>query len=260
MGLLAEEYYGSLRTSQHDCDCGSGADAVPREHEDRAPSTESPGLSPTQGDLVRVACARAIDEEARTRGDVPDGWRRWAQHRLTAKVDWRTVLAAQVRRALTTAAGAVDYSWSRPSRRSVPGVLLPSLRRPVPRIAVVVDTSGSVDDRMLSQALAEIDGALSSAGARRGDVTVLACDAAVYARQRVRAAAQVRLPGGGGTDMRVGIAAAVALRPAPDAVIVLTDGDTPWPDEPPRPALLVGLLRETQVPVPPWARVVHCHD
>jgi predicted metal-dependent peptidase len=259
-GLMAEEYFAGMRDLALSCDCGSGADAVAREHEDGAPSDASAGLSPTQAELVRVACAREIDEEARTRGNVPAGWQRWARDRLTSKVDWRSVLAAQVRRAIATTSGAVDYTWSRPSRRPARGVVLPSLRRPVPTIAVVVDTSASVDDSMLAQALAEIDGALSLAGARRGDVTVLSCDAAVHARQRVRSATQVRLPGGGGTDMRVGISAAAALRPRPDAVIVLTDGDTPWPAEKPRPALVVGLLRETSVPVPPWARVVLCHD
>ena len=259
-GLMAEEYFVGARELALDCDCGSGADAVEREHEDGAPGDASPGLSPTQSELVRVACAREIDEAARTRGNVPAGWQRWARERLTSKVDWRTVLAAQVRRALATTSGAVDYTWSRPSRRPARGVVLPSLRRPVPSVAVVVDTSASVGDTMLAQALAEIDGALSSAGARRGDVTVLSCDAAVHAQQRVRSATQVRLPGGGGTDMRVGIAAATALRPRPDAVIVLTDGDTPWPDAKPRAALVVGLLRETSVPVPPWARVVRCHD
>lgn len=105
---------------------------------------------------------------------------------------------------------------------------------------------------MLTQALAEIDGALTSAGARRGDVTVLSCDAAVAARQRVKAATQVRLAGGGGTDMRVGIAAALALRPRPDVVIVLTDGETPWPEERPRVELIVGLLHPTHVETPQW--------
>lgn len=259
-GLMAEEYYQRQVRTQRESDCGSGADGMERAHEDGPLSEESPGLSPTQSEMVRVTCAGEITEAARARGDIPDGWQRWAADQLTSKVDWRSVLSAQVRRAVATASGAVDYTWGRPSRRQVPGVLLPSLRRPVPTIAVVVDTSGSVSDDMLAQALAEIDSALSSSGARRGDVTVLSCDAAVAARQRVNAATQVRLKGGGGTDMRVGISAALALRPRPDVVIVLTDGETPWPDDRPRVALVVGLLGRTQVPAPEWARVVQCHD
>jgi predicted metal-dependent peptidase len=260
-GLLAEQYYRASLDRVIEVDCGSGADAHEREHEDGAPCDESPGLEPAQGEMVRVTCAREIQDAARTRGDVPASWQRWAEGRLTPKVDWRTVLAAQVRRALLTASGAVDYSWARPSRRPTPGVLLPSLRRPVPTIAVVVDTSGSVDDEQLAQALAEVDGALVAAGSRQRDVTVLSCDSAIAARQRVRSATQVRLAGGGGTDMRVGIRAALACRPRPDAVIVLTDGDTPWPAERLRgTVLVVGLLRPTCHPVPDWARVVQCHD
>jgi predicted metal-dependent peptidase len=259
-GLLAEQYFRSAPELASGCDCGSGVDGGERKHEDGPPSEDSPGLSPTQGEMVRVTCANEIAEAARVRGDVPAGWARWAEERLTPKVDWRTVLSSQVRRAVASASGAVDYTWGKPSRRRVPGVVLPSLRRPVPTVAVVVDTSGSVDDHMLGHALAEIDGALSSAGARRGDVTVLSCDAAVASRQKVRAATQVRLTGGGGTDMRIGIAAALALRPRPDVVIVLTDGETPWPEDPPRADLVVGLLGRTVTQPPEWARVVHCHD
>jgi len=170
-GLLEEEYLASVVPPDAGCDCGSGADAAGRDHEDGAPSDESPGLTPTQGELVRVSCAKEISEAARSRGDVQQGWQRWARERLTAKADWRAVLAAQIRRALGSASGAVDYTWRKPCRRAVRGVVLPSLHRPVPAIAVVVDTSGSVDDQMLAQALAEVDGALGAAGARRGDVT-----------------------------------------------------------------------------------------
>lgn len=257
-GLLAEQYYEHAPERQP-CNCGSGAGGAGGEHEEGDPSDEAPGISRTQGDLVRTTCAQEIASAARTRGDVPDGWRRWADARLTPKVDWRAVLASQVRRAVASASGAVDYAWSRPSRRQVPGVVLPSLRRPVPTIAVVVDTSGSVSDTMLAQALAEVDGALASSGTRRNDVTVLSCDAGVGAVNRVRSARDVQLVGGGGTDMRVGIEQALRLRPTPDVVIVLTDGETPWPAEPPRVKVVVGLLGECRWPVPEWARVVECH-
>ena len=58
--------------------------------------------------------------------------------------------------------------------------------------------------------------------------------------------------------MRVGIAAAEAARPAPHVVIVLTDGDTPWPDAPTRAALVCGVI-STRPPhgIPPWATTVH---
>ena len=50
---------------------------------------------------------------------------------LNPKVNWRKVLAAELRRAVAEVSGAVDYSYRRPSRRAaVAGnVVLPALRR-----------------------------------------------------------------------------------------------------------------------------------
>ncbi|MCW2777866.1 MAG: putative metal-dependent peptidase [Frankiales bacterium] len=260
-GLLAEQYYAELpESSRWTVDCGSGADGRTREWEDG----DAPGLTPVQADLVRAATAREVADAAR-QGTLPGGWERWAESLLRPKVDWRQVLAATVRGGLGWVAGTVDHTRSRPSRRgaAVPGVVLSSLRRPVPTVAVVVDTSGSVDDAMLGQALAEVDGALQAGGVRRESVTVLACDTQAGPAQRVRSAAQVRLAGGGGTDLRVGIDAAARLRPRPQLLVVLTDGRTPWPDAPPRGVrVVVALLSEpgTDGPPPPaWATVVRAH-
>jgi predicted metal-dependent peptidase len=50
------------------------------------------------------------------------------------------------------------------------------------------------------------------------------------------------LLGGGGTDMTVGIQTAMDLRPSPSVLVVLTDGYTPWPAEPPKARVVAGLL------------------
>jgi predicted metal-dependent peptidase len=135
-------------------------------------------------------------------------------------------------------------------------VVLPALRRPVPEVAVVCDTSGSMTEDLLSAALSEVEGLLAALGLAR-QLRVLACDTAVGAARRVSSARQVELVGGGGTDMGAGIAAAAALRPRPAVTVVLTDGYTPWPAAAPRGMrVVVGLLGADPPDAPPWARSV----
>jgi predicted metal-dependent peptidase len=280
-GLLAEQYFegirggrrpptaragggpwgdGGVRSGQSESgetagdwlDCGSGADGVPR------PGEGPGGLAGWQADLLRRQVAQDVIAHAKQAGTVPAGLLRWAEEILHPKVDWRRLLAAELRRAVAQVAGAVDYSYRRPSRRSaVAGdVVLPALRRPVPEIAVVCDTSGSMTEDLLAMVLAEVEGLLRALGLAR-QVRVLACDAAVAPAQRVTSARQVQLIGGGGTDMGAGIAAAVALRPRPAVTVVLTDGYTPWPGRAPKGTrVVVGLLGAGAPDAPPWARAV----
>jgi len=135
-------------------------------------------------------------------------------------------------------------------------VVLPALRRPVPEVAVICDTSGSMTEDLLAMVLAEVEGLLRALGLAR-QVRVLACDTAVGPAQRVSSARQVQLIGGGGTNMGAGIAAAVALRPRPAVTVVLTDGYTPWPGQAPKGTrVVVGLLGAGAPDAPPWARAV----
>jgi predicted metal-dependent peptidase len=258
-GELAETYYTVLgaRRELPPADCGSGADGLHREWE----LAEDDGLAvdELESDLIRQQVAQQIRASAQAGGDVPAGLQRWAQAFLHPKVDWRRQFAAQVRAGIDAVSGAVDYSYRRPSRRSgTPigrAVVLPALVQPVPRVAVVIDTSGSMSETALSQALAEINGILRSSGIGGRRLTVLSCDSAVRSSQQVFSASQVGLLGGGGTDMGAGIAAALDLRPRPEIVVVVTDGFTPWPAERPSSIVVVTVIGDGPEP-PAWARFV----
>jgi predicted metal-dependent peptidase len=275
-GLLAEQYFDGIRRARRAedgrgagtgdrlassesgetagawLDCGSGADGMPR------PGQEPGGLPGWQAELLRRQVAQDIVAHGKQAGTVPAGLLRWAEEVLTPKVNWRALLAAELRRAIAEVSGAVDYSYRRPSRRSaaVGPVVLPALRRPVPEVAVVCDTSGSMTADLLAMVLAEVEGLLRALGLAR-QVRVLACDTAVAPAQRVSSARQVQLVGGGGTNMGAGIEAAAALRPRPAVTVVLTDGYTPWPAAAPKGMrIVVGLLGAQAPPAPPWARSV----
>jgi len=259
-GGLAEAYLADADEGPRRWDCGSGADGRPRPWEG-PPGHE--GLLPGDAELLRLGVASEIHRLGREPGTVPGGWQRWAESVLPTRVDWRRLLAAEIRRSVAVVAGSVDYSYRRPSRRdgAAGNVVLPTMVRPVPDVAVVCDTSGSMHARLLARALAEVQGLLTRAGLR--ELRVLAVDTDVHAARRATRIEQVRLAGGGGTDMGAGIAAAAQLRPRPSVIVVLTDGYTPWPERPPAGIrVVVGLLAEGGPAwwPPPWARTVVIDD
>ncbi|WP_137726428.1 DUF2201 family putative metallopeptidase [Prescottella subtropica] len=243
-------------------DCGSGADGLHREWELGPDGAD--GLTDQQRDAVRYRVAHNIVGRP---GQAPRGWRRWAEEALHPTQPWRALLGAAIRAATSASGVGDDYTYRRPARRSaaVPGAVLPSLRRTPPRVSVVVDTSGSVSDADLGSALLEVAAITRAVGGRRDLVTVLSCDAATRIVHPLCRAEDIPLFGGGGTDLRTGFA--TALRSRPDVVVVLTDGQTPWPSDRPVCRTVVGLFPRVRpnawpdddyVPdrPPDWAQVV----
>jgi predicted metal-dependent peptidase len=272
-GRLAEEYYHAPhQDTESEPDCGSGSDGRVRDWELRP--QQGSGLPPGEQHLVRSQVANEVLRYCREGvGRLSAGWRRWAEDLLDPKVDWRRVLAAEIRKGLSTVSGRVDYTYRRPSRRASasPDIVMPALERPVPEVLVLCDTSGSMGDEELATVLAEVDGLLKGVGLARNRVRVMAVDAAVQTVQQVTSARQINLVGGGGTDMGAGLAAATRLRPRPSVVVVLTDGMTPWPAQAPKGMqVVVGMISSRTNPrggsaspgggrpwaAPPWARVV----
>ncbi|WP_067722447.1 vWA domain-containing protein [Nocardia yamanashiensis] len=268
-GKLMEEYlreynFGVYTADMAWLDCGSAADGVEREWELGPGGAD--GLSEQERDGVRFRVAEGIIGRP---GNVPEGWRRWAQETFHPPQPWRDLLGAALRAAVSAPGVGEDYTYGRPARRSagLPGVVLPSLRRTPPRVTVIIDTSGSVSDTELGSALLEVAAISRAVGGRRDLVTVLSCDAAARIAHTLCAAESIPLLGGGGTDLREGFARALRTRPRPDVLVVLTDGQTPWPSARPSCRTVVGLFRRRPswseqraeyVPdLPPeWARVV----
>lgn len=259
-GGKQREDRGSTRSHS---DCGSAADGFARPYEKSARDPVG-AVDRHTGEHIRKQVAIEYRDHVKGRGTQPGEWDRWVEQILQPVVPWRQVLAAAVRRAFGWASGRTDYTYSRPSRRQTasPNVVLPATRRPLPQVAIVVDTSGSVDDGLLAQAMGEIDGVVTGLGVPGRDLAVLAVDVAVHSVGRVRSAREVRLAGGGGTDMCVGIDTALRLQPTPDIVIVLTDGGTFWPERPPERAaviaVIVGRSHAELPPTPAWLQRIEC--
>jgi len=222
-------------------DCGGVTGGSARGYEIPKSDMDNPSIKNDQQDVIRDRVAQDVIKHAREKGvgSVPGELLRWANELLNPQINWKRELAGMLRSSLATVLGRKDYTYARPSRRQSsmaihdPEFILPSMRKPAPpTIAIIIDTSGSVQDKEITEFLSEVDGIANANGIAQG-ITVIPCDAQVGEIQKIRSIsgiADIKLSGGGGTDLRVGIAAAESLKPQPKIVIVLTDGYTPWPE------------------------------
>ena len=226
--------------------CGSVAG---HELPDEATGKDSGERSEASLENTRRVTAEAIRQyAAKGRGSVPAGLARWADVQLgTPKVRWQSKLARACRRVVAYRPGGMDYRYSRTSRRQAAvgfgrgRPILPSMVAPIPRVAFVLDTSGSMGTDEVSEALTEAAGVLKAIGA---DVEFVACDAQVHVLQKVRSASELKglVKGGGGTDFRPAFEALQRRKDPPEVVIFATDGCGPAPEVQPRGMQVIWLL------------------
>lgn len=203
-----------------------------------------------KGQIMREVAEAA--QAARMRGKLPGALERLVDEMLYVKTPWYTILE----RWLTERAKA-DYSWAHPNRRHIAGGLyLPSLesQSSMGHVAVIVDTSGST-----SGDLAAFNGHFNRIRelCRPEKTTVISVDAAVQAVTEYgpdEGVQPLNCAGGGGTDMRVGFDYIDDQGLDPVVCILLTDGETPWPDQ--SPGYPVIVLTTTDAEGPDWAETV----
>jgi len=252
--------------------CGSGGGRPVPGEPDMKSKSEQAGRSEVELKSLRRQVAEQVREASeKSRGTVPAGLVRWAEAELAPpRIDWRTKLSQVARTAVGFRPGAVDFRYNRPSRRqSALGYgmgcpVLPALIRPVPQVAIAVDTSGSMSAEDLRIAVEESDGILKAIGA---EVTFIACDAAVGAVKPVRSARELAesLVGGGGTDFAPVFETVERLRPRPEVIVYATDGCGPAPLAAPAGVrviwLLVGQYRQRpHFPAGEWGEFIDVDD
>jgi predicted metal-dependent peptidase len=160
-----------------------------------------------------------------------------------SRTPWELVLRTQLTRSLTHLPAV---SWSRPSRsyianqgRAGPGRRLPwepgySGTKPVPRLAIIVDVSGSIDQDLMQRFAREIEAIARRQGS---SLVLIAGDDRVRHVERFKPGrsnlSHFEFKGGGGTDFTPLLEAADVHDP--DIAVVLSDLDGPihfrprWP-------------------------------
>lgn len=171
-----------------------------------------------------VAAARA-HEQQKGRGTLPGGLKRLIDEITDPKVDWRE----QLSRWVGEHGKKQDYTYARPSRRTESvGQYLPSIKKyGYAAVTVMVDTSGSIGDKMLKEGLSEIQGVCDDLGI---GVRAMIIDAALHDDVEVADAYELaeKLSGGGGSDFNPAFDKLQA-EGYDGVVIAFTDGDIAVP-------------------------------
>lgn len=231
------------------------------EHDDLRPAAEG-GEARDESELARDWLERLL------RAHADDGELSLLRTLLadlpTTRTPWEQVLRHHATRALAQRPG---LSWSRPSRsylasrgctpsgRRLPWEPGTTSMRPAPRLVVVVDVSGSIDDGLLGRFSREVEAIVRRLGA---PIVLISGDQAVREERRVAPGRPLGLEGlatagGGGTDFEPLIARALAHKP--DLVIVLSDLEGPA-GPPPRVPVLWAVPRPQAPAAAPFGRLL----
>lgn len=214
----------------------------------------APGMSEIEAEcLIHQTAERILEKDG---GKGAGAWQQVAKDILDPRVDPATIVMREVRKAVEFTSGQGDYSYRRPSRRwPCRDILRPSNVQPIPRITVIVDTSGSMDQRDLGLCLGMIAKVLHSFRIRDG-IRVVCGDENATVDAKTFDPKNVRLDGGGGTDMGKLIAHAAELRPTPQLILVCTDGETPWGNDPGIPVVACVTRGITSFQTPEWIKSI----
>ena len=142
---------------------------------------------------VRVAQAA---QAAKMMGKMSAGLERLVNEVLAPKVDWRDVLRKFVEKCRTD-----ERSWARPNRRFLSqGLYLPSISgESLGEIAIAVDCSGSIDDRILAQFAGEINAIKEDGNPTKIHVVYFDSEVSHYESYGRDDALDIKAHGGGGT-------------------------------------------------------------
>ena len=209
--------------------------------------------------MMDAAETMRIADPDNARGTVPAGVGRLIEELRRPKLDWRTILNEFVQEEIT------DYSFSPPDKRfDGYDFYLPDYNETEEKlgnILFMIDTSGSVSDKMMTEAYSEICGAIEQfSGKLSGKLGFF--DAQVYGPvpfENVDDVKAIRPRGGGGTSFHVifDYVRREMEEELPISIIILTDGYAPFPDETAAMGIpVLWVLNNAAGDVePPWGRV-----
>lgn len=209
-------------------------------------------LSDEEKEAVGAEIDQAIRQGALLAGKMGGEESRLISELTAPKIDWRE----QLREFMSAVSqGHDDSTWRRPNRRWLgEDLYMPSsISESMGSLVVGIDTSGSVSGPMVSAFLSEVVGICQNVMPEV--LHLIECDATIQSHKVFdqgsldQLGAITELHGGGGTDMRVIFDHITKNNIKPEAVIVLTDGYTPWPETLEYPTLWAITEKHLAAPV-----------
>lgn len=243
---------------------GSGSGEQPGEgdivviRDRRIPLPEKAGKSDEQyrqemKDYIKQAICDAY-ATAKSMGKMPAGMERIIVGHLKPKVDWLQALRQRLRFGVSRRQSR-DVDWMRPNRRFLDrSYVFPSTIGPdSPKIVFAVDTSGSMSESDLKQAIGELEDIRKRFGAR---IYFMDCDAGVYASRWLMPHEPLpALQGGGGTDFAPVFSHLIEKRIKPDYCVFFTDGYGNFGSDPTNHFKVLWCITNQEVE-PPFGDVV----
>ena len=277
-GMSSEEIYDILYENAEKIDIGSLIDKMLDEHLDGEGNDASgegdgdeksgrgkgrPKLSAEEKQKIKdeikeaVLAAAAASDGA---GNLPAGVKRIIEDMTAPKMNWRELLRMQLESTIKS-----DYTWMRNSRRGwhmdavMPGMKLD----PMIDIAVSIDASGSMGERMLKDFLSEVAGIMEQFPAYR--IHVLSFDTQVYNPRQFDSEnlddiTGYEIMGGGGTDFDCVFEYFKANEIEPKRHIMFTDGypNGSWGDE--QYCDTVFIMHGTTSIIPPFGQYAYYEE
>ena len=198
----------------------------------------------------------SIRDPSNSRGLLPLFAKRILEELRKAQTDWRAILNDFIQEEV------VDYSFSPPDRRfDESPFFLPDFNGKedmVEDILFMIDTSGSMSDKMITAAYSEVKGAIDQFdGKLKGWLGFF--DAAIIEPKPFSNEEEFRVirpAGGGGTDFQIIFEYVQQhMEKPPASIIILTDGFAPFPQEKLAMGIPVLWLLNNEQVEPPWGKV-----
>ena len=186
-------------------------------------------LSPEERKKLQDELKEAMIQAAQGAGagNVPGEIQRIINQLTEPKMNWRELIRASIESNIKN-----DFTFQRPNRKGWhTGAILPGMDRDQEiDIALAIDTSGSIDNQMLTDFVSEVAGIMEQFGEYR--IRIWQFDTGVYGYDEFthddgRDIREYEITGGGGTDFMVNWTHMEENAIEPHQFIMFTDG-MPW--------------------------------